>query len=343
MKIRYRLIIAVVCALMLNLLLSALAYYISNNVVSDAGPYITVAIEFIMIFPLTVFIDYFLISTVMKPLKKLSKDIEAYKAGGRTEISEYDDGEIGDIQKSFMELSCRLDEEKKKQNRIIASISHDIKTPLTSVMGYTELLRNPNLTPERREKYVNTIYAKAREIQDIVEEFDDYLSCELDDEDDMQYLSLRELTERLVQQAVSEFPTEQLSVNTVCTTDGYLLCDETKLRRVFMNIVTNSVSHGKAEHTEISVYVTRQGEYAVFAFTDNGCGVDKNELKKIFEPMYTTDKSRSVAGLGLAICKEIIEHHKGEIYAKSEKGKYFSVIIKLKTVEKPDHGNTENT
>ncbi len=340
MKIRYKLIIAVVCALMANLLLSALAYYISNNVVSDIRIHVAIAIELIMILPLAVFIDYIIISIVLKPLKKLSKDIESCKNGEKPELADYDDGEIGDIQRSFLELSYRLDEEKKKQNRIIASISHDIKTPLTSVMGYTELLKNPNLTPERREKYLSTIYAKAKEIQDIVEEFDEYLSCELDDDDDMRYHPLRELTERLVQQAASEFPMSSLSVNTVCTTDGYLLCDESKLRRVFMNIVTNSVNHGKSDHTEISVYVTRQGEYAVFAFTDNGCGVDKNDLKKIFEPMYTTDKSRSVAGLGLAICKQIIEHHKGEIYAKSEKGKYFSVIIKLKTVERPIHDKT---
>ncbi len=333
MKIRYKLIISIVIALIINILLTATAYYVSQNIASPERSFVVFAIEFAMIIPLTIFLDYTLISTVLKPLKELSRDIECYKNGEINEMAEYDDDEIGQLRMDFLRLSKQLEDEKQKQNRIIASISHDIKTPLTSVLGYTELLKNPALPEQRREKYISTIYAKAKEIQDIVEEFDDYLSCNLDITSDMQYHDLRQLTEKLIRQMQTEFPESDLKTELVCTTDGYIYCDESKIRRVFMNIFTNSVNHGRAEHPEISVYITRQGEYAVFAFTDNGCGVDKDELKKIFEPMYTTDKSRSVSGLGLSICKEIIELHKGEIYAESEKDKYFSIVIKLKTTE----------
>ncbi len=335
MKIRYKLILTVVLCLTVNILLSALAYYVSEMLFDGTEFYTMLGVQVFLILPLTLLTDYILFDTVYKPIKDLSSDMERYKNDEKPTDSEYDEGEIGDLQRKFLLLSQQLDAEKQKQNRIIASISHDIKTPLTSVMGYTELLKNPSLPDARREKYITTIYAKARQIQDIVEEFDDYLSCNLDITSDMEYHDLKELTQHLVNQMRSEFPDTDLTVEYICTTDGYIYCDESKIRRVFTNIFTNAIKHGGAEHPTVSVYVTRQDEYAVFAFTDNGVGVKRDELEKIFEPMYTTDKRRSVAGLGLPICKEIVELHKGIIYAESEVGKYFSVVIKLKTVESP--------
>ncbi len=335
MKIRYKLILTVVLCFTVNILLSALAYYVSEMLFDGTEFYTVLGVQVFMIVPLTLLTDYILFDTVFKPIKDLSSDMERYKNDEKPTDSEYDEGEIGDLQRKFLLLSQQLDAEKQKQNRIIASISHNIKTPLTSVMGYTELLKNPSLPDARREKYIATIYAKARQIQDIVEEFDNYLSCNLDITSDMEYHDLRELTQRLVNQMRSEFPDTDLTVEYICTTDGYIYCDESKIRRVFTNIFTNAVKHGGTEQPSVSVYVTRQDEYAVFAFTDNGVGVKRDELEKIFEPMYTTDKRRSVAGLGLPICKEIVELHKGIIYAESEVGKYFSVVIKLKTVERP--------
>ena len=78
-----------------------------------------------------------------------------------------------------VQLTEDLEVEKAKQNQIIASISHDIKTPLTSVMGYAERMQKSALTPERTSRYVSTIYDKAQTIRDLAEEFDDYLSCNL--------------------------------------------------------------------------------------------------------------------------------------------------------------------
>ena len=109
--------------------------------------------------------------TVSLPLKRLNERIRT----GKPAKTERDD-EIGELYNSYMMLMSKLDDEKAAQTRIIASISHDIKTPLTSVLGYAEFLQNPNLSEERRKKYLATIYEKAKVIQQTVTGFDDYLS-----------------------------------------------------------------------------------------------------------------------------------------------------------------------
>ena len=93
----------------------------------------------------------------IKPIEQLQKAITGYGKGSRLLRMERPD-EIGNLHNAFVDMTERLDQERQKQDRIIASISHDIKTPLTSVMGYTERLRRGGLSPERQERYIDTIY-----------------------------------------------------------------------------------------------------------------------------------------------------------------------------------------
>lgn len=277
---------------------------------------------------------------ITKPLKKLIDNIKGYRSGNRMNRVQRND-EIGELHNSFANLTNQLDEEKSAQNRIIASISHDIKTPLTSVMGYTEFLKNPNLPDARREKYINTIYTKALEIQDTVLGFDDYLSHNLDLNLKREFMTVEELL---------SFASESIKTDTVnsgasvsyaidgCNSDQ-IYADKARLRRVFTNVAGNSLRHADKSGLEITLSAARRGEEIVVKITDNGCGVKPDQLEKIFEPLYTTDTSRSVAGLGLSICREIIGSHGGSIWAESEYGKYFSVCFTLPVVtseKKPD-------
>ena len=277
---------------------------------------------------------------ITKPLKKLVDSIKSYRSGNKLNRVQRND-EIGELYNSFANLTDQLDAEKAAQNRIIASISHDIKTPLTSVMGYTEFLKNPNLPEARREKYINTIYTKALDIQDTVLGFDDYLSHNLDLNLKRESMTAGEL----LSFAAESVKTDTVNTNTVisCSTDGcesdQIYADRSRLRRVFTNVVSNSLRHSDKSELEISLTAARRKDEIVIKITDNGCGVKPDQLEKIFEPLYTTDTSRSVAGLGLSICREIIGSHGGTIWAESEYGKYFSVCFTLPVVtsqRKPD-------
>ena len=225
---------------------------------------------------------------ITKPLYRLIDNIKSYRSGYKFKRVDRDD-EIGELCNSFASLTNQLDEEKSAQNRIIASISHDIKTPLTSVMGYTEFLKNPNLPAARREKYINTIYAKACDIQDTVLGFDDYLSHNLDLNLKREFLTVSELltsaADGIRTDAVDRGVTVRCDVGD-CG-DAQIYVDRQRLRRVFMNAVSNSIRHAGRDDLIIDLTAKRDGDRAVIKITDNGEGVAKDQLEKIFEPLYT--------------------------------------------------------
>lgn len=270
---------------------------------------------------------------VTKPLRRLSESVKSYRSGNKFRTVERGD-EIGGLYNSFSSLTEQLDAERSAQSRIIASISHDIKTPLTSVMGYAEFLRNPNLSGSRREKYINIIYEKAKDIQDTVLGFDDYLSHNLDLNLKCEFTTAGELldsaAESMATYAVGD------GVNVIRDYEScrgeQIYVDRQRLHRVFMNIVTNSVKHSGKFPVDITLSAEKRDGYIYIRVTDNGAGVKTDQLGKIFEPLYTTDNSRSVAGLGLSICRDIVGSHGGSISAESEYGKYFSVCFTLPAV-----------
>ena len=102
------------------------------------------------------------------------------------------------------------------------------------------------------------------------------------------------------------------------------------MRRVFGNIIGNSVKNMKKDYKKIEINFKDDKENIFISIADNGCGVDDKDIKKIFEALYTSDKSRNVAGLGLSICKSVIEGHGGKIYAKNNSYGGLTIMIALK-------------
>lgn len=275
----------------------------------------------------------------IKPLEELEKTMRSYKAGSRAELTDRED-EIGRLQNSFVGLSEMIDDEKEKQSRIIASISHDIKTPLTSVMGYAERMKNGNLSEERTERYVDTIYKKAVAIRDLVNEFDDYISSNQRIHYDPSEISAGEMIRELREEYTDELGASGIKLSAVCTCEGAsLFVDRNQMRRVFGNLIANAVKHMSGETRQISVRCDEaedgQYEFVNVAVSDTGKGVDEDMLESIFEPLFTTDPGRSVAGLGLAICKEVIECHGGAIKAENNEqgGLTVSFTLPIKQVE----------
>ena len=268
---------------------------------------------------------------ILKPIDRIIMDIRNYKLGIRPEKNKLNN-EFDLIQNEFVNLVDSLEEEKKEQNRIIASISHDIKTPLTSIIGYSNLMEEEKLTKEEIKKYNRKINEKALHIKNILETFDDYLSNQSNQNLKLDTISIKELVNDLNNDYKIDLENENIKFNVKTKLNNELITiDILKLKRVFSNIISNSIRYLK-ENGEINIDINKNDSNYIFKVSDNGPGVDEKIISKIFEPLFTTDKSRKISGLGLSICREFILMHKGSIKAYNNNGLTieFTIPIDLK-------------
>ena len=294
----------------------------------------TVALDFFIFEIINIFIlalvGYYISNDrVIKPLTDLSKDFENFKLGIKPKKKQIKSS-IGDIQNIFVDLVDTLDESKQKQNTIIASISHDIKTPLTSILGYSERLSTSRLTEEQKNKYINTIHDKAITLKEITEEFDSYLNANIKDESKIEKISIKTLINYLNNYYKDDLAEKNIEfkIKSNCK-QSYIKVDLSKFKRVFANVITNSIRYLNKDKKIIIITINEEKNgKIVFEIADNGSGTKEN-LNNIFEPLYTTDKSRKISGLGLSIVKEIILSHDGTIKAENNKMGGFSIIFTI--------------
>lgn len=264
-----------------------------------------------------------LIYTIMlRPYRLIYHAIEEYDKTGQLKKIPVR-GYAGQVYRRFVSVTENLTRQQDNQRRIIASISHDIKTPLTSIMGYTERLKSDSVSPERKEKYLDTVYTKGCEIRQLIDEFDEYLSYNLTKELKTEDVTAEEIAEMLKAEYADELENAGIgfTVRNSCNEHVKVSVDFQKLRRVFGNIYSNSLKHFDKSEKIILTELYTSGKRVHIDISDNGEGVSEDKLEIIFEPLYTSDEGRKVAGLGLANCREIIEAHGGRIYAlKAETG-----------------------
>ena len=261
-----------------------------------------------------IFSTLFTSRTFLTPLEETIQDMNNYKLGKKPKKRKIVT-QMDYIQNEFVDLVDDLEEEKQVQNNIISSISHDIKTPLTSIIGYTHLLKEENISKEDKNKYVDKIYNKSLLMKDIINDFDDYLIT--NSKRTFKYKNID--FEEFMKDIEDDYKDDLLEKNIFLTIENkckniYVNMDVPKIKRVFSNIISNSVrySHDKGK---IIINCYDDGNQIVVTIADNGKGVAEENLSKIFEPLFTTDPSRKISGLGLAICKDIVEAHSGIIKA----------------------------
>ena len=209
--------------------------------------------------------------------------------------------------------------ERRRQD-LIAFLAHDLKTPLTSVLGYLELLRDePGLTEEQRAKYTGIALGKARRLEELVGEFFDIntMDLTLEKRDPIQ---VSFLLEQLADEFYPLFAAKDL--NCAPDIESHLVVegDGDKLARVFDNVLRNAVNYS-TPGGPVGLTARREGRNVVVVISNEGLEIPEGELSNIFEKFYRLDAARSTstggAGLGLAIAKEIVELHGGTIRAES--------------------------
>lgn len=231
--------------------------------------------------------------------------------------------ELGDLARKFEAMQERLSASYREQTEMIASISHDLKTPLTSIIGFLERLLGGNLPEERQAEYHRIIYQKARDINELITEFSLFVLSDIGNSipGNRDIVNLGEFFEALCAEYMAELNEKGLNFlchNETGTDELWLEMDIQSIRRVFANLVSNSLKYAE-RLTQISFTCKVHENSAIFTVEDDGPGVPHEELAAIFDKFYRIEKSRSRekggSGLGLAICRRIVENHGGRIWA----------------------------
>ena len=266
---------------------------------------------------------------LLEPINVTVRDINNYKFGIKPSKRKVTN-EIYYVQNEFVDLTKSLEKEHEEQNRIISAISHDIKTPLTSVIGYSDLLINSKLTKKEMKELQEKIYNKAIHMKDIVSDFDDYLLSHKNRTYIFKSVNVRDLLNNIRFEYFDDLKEKNIRfdvINRARKTN--INIDIGKINRVFNNLIVNSIRHIKEEKGHIVIECRDDKEYFYFKCIDNGIGVDEKNIKKIFEPLFTTDKSRKISGLGLSITKEIVEMHGGTVKASNNKDKGLTIEFSI--------------
>lgn len=212
------------------------------------------------------------------------------------------------------------DNKKSEQSRkkMISNISHDLRTPLTSMLGYLELMLDDRnlqintLSEMKKEEYIRIIYNKGNNLYDLMEEF--FQISKLDS-NDIRLETKKVNISEIVRENIISFFNEIQKFNiepkiNIPEEDIYVLSDEKVLNRIFSNLINNALKHG-TKATIIGINLKYDQKNIFIDIYDNGVGIPENEINYVFDRLYTVEKSRSLkvkgSGLGLTIVKKLVE------------------------------------
>jgi signal transduction histidine kinase len=302
-----------------------------------------------LIFLVSRFLTLRIVKSIVTPLDTLTFGVRQIRNNNLSFRLDYSsDDEFLPVCNAFNEMALRLEtmvagRQKDEENRheLIAGISHDLRTPLTSIKAYLEGIETGVAsTPEQRQKYITTIKNKTEDLEHIINQL--FLFSKLDINDfpfKLKMLDICSLLSEMTAEFSGEYEKQGLIIEFAGTTRGvYVKLDTVLFHTVIVNVLENSVKYKNSETGRLCIECHSTGDTVEIRLTDDGPGVSKEHLKKLFDVFYRADPSRNTKGngLGLAISQKIINGMGGNISAGLSEGHGLVIIIRLPIVKGMD-------
>ena len=297
-------------------------------------------------------------SSIFTPISAINIAMNNIRDGNFTyTLSTGEEGEIGELYRNYEDMRLRLKEsadeklEREKQNReLISNISHDLKTPITSIKGYVEgLIDGVANTPEKQKKYILTIYNKANDMDRLIDELTLYSRFESDRIPyNFHRINVGDYFGDCVEEIGMDMESRgfELNYTNLVSPQTMIVADPEQMKRVINNIVGNSVKYMDKDKGRIDVRILDEHDSIRVEIEDNGQGIAARDLPKIFDRFYRTDSSRNSSrggsGIGLSIVRKIIEDHGGYIWATSveKEGTCMHFVIRKYIPNESDSGDS---
>lgn len=284
--------------------------------------------------------------SLIKPIEALKNGAEKIKEGNLNfEVKSDSNDEIGQLCHVFEEMRCKLKESidlqmqyEDNRKELLSNISHDLKTPITAIKGYTEgIMDGVADSPEKMQKYVQTIHSKAIDVDKMIDELFLFSKLDLKKEPfNFEKVDMTSYLQHSAEELLLDLNKKGIQLNFNIGNDEPIIAiaDREKLKRVITNIIDNSIKYMDKKPGQISIKLQDGIDTITVEISDNGQGISKQALSLIFDRFYRADLSRNTAiigsGLGLAIARRIIEEHGGIMWAESEEDLGTSIFFTLK-------------
>ena len=275
-------------------------------------------------------LGYFLANTITKPVSKITKAAEEMASGKfSTRIEKEKDDEIGKLADTLNFMAQQVQEHEQFKNQFIASVSHDLRTPLTSIKGWAVTLHS--MTEDRfLQEGLVTITNESDRLNHLVTDLLDLSSLSTGKiRFDFENVDMVDLIQDVVQQIKPRLVEKDITLITdLHENKAIVLGDRNRLKQVMINLLDNALKFTPSSGT-ITIQLKEEDQAVIVHIIDTGIGISKGDLKEVKEEFFKGKTKGSGTGLGLAICEEIMKGHKGMFVLESEEGNGTTATITL--------------
>ena len=323
----------VLACIILAILIVVLIYAINKNIFGHNGYLWVIVSGLVIILIISIFISIFVNTKINKYTKIIRNALNKIANGDfNVTFRPSKNAYINDIIQDFNTMVTKLNSVSMLRNDFVSNFSHEFKTPLASIKGFAELLRDKtDIDDKDKIEYLNIIIEECTRMTDLAS--NTLLISKLDTEEGVNNKTKIYLDEQ-IDQCLFLLDSTIKNKGIVITTKlkkAPCLCDNKLMNQVWINLIGNAIKFCK-EHVNITITKDKNTKENVIKISNDGARVEQDKLNSIFDKFYQTDKSRNSDGngLGLAICKRIIALHGGSICATCKDNEPFTIIVKIK-------------
>lgn len=279
--------------------------------------------------------------SVRRELLEMEEALSEIKSGnGNRKILAASNDLTAELSYKLNEIVYRYEEQiyqfrvaDEANRQLMTSLSHDVRTPLTTLIGYLDAIHRGIASPEDHESYIETARLKAHDLKDYIDILFDWFKLNSSEFTlSLEQIELAEMTRNILKNWVPIFEEKHIHFEIEIPEKPFLVSvDPECYERIINNLVQNVISHSQA--SEITIQMEKEDTNIVIRVKDNGIGIDASDLQHIFERLYKCDKGRSdkSSGLGLSIVRQLVEKMNGIIDAESKPNCYTIFIIRFRT------------
>lgn len=342
--------------LQMNMLYVAIACSDGPYVYRIAVPYEGVSSYFPQIIPafvmviiisflISIVFSYYFSKSITEPLQDISKQMVNFHSQQDVSFKQYEDKELQNIVETTKSMMKEIDQQLQQLNKeknirqeFFSNASHELKTPLTSIRGYVELLESGVITdPQKQQDFYQRIMKEADSMTQLINDILMISKLEsLDVEVVESPVNLQEVCKEVLEIVAPLASRQQVQITTNCVDTTVLTCYQ-HIQQVLQNLVSNAIKYNK-ENGKVDISINIVNQQLMIQVEDNGLGINEEDTERVFERFYRQDKGRSKriggTGLGLSIVKHIVQYHKGQIRltSKVNVGTMITVYIPIKEI-----------